>query len=123
MNKTLISLLKTHKSEEVNNAIALFKTRKRAQHIPNPAGYFTEALKGNWASESAVTADPSDVDKASVFRYWYDLARQLGYCSGQEVREDEQWVCLSGTWEKWSGAVERGYSIDYLKKIVKRSGR
>ena len=123
VNKTLITLLKTYKSGEVENAIALFKTRKREHHIPNPAGYFSEALKGNWARESAVSSDSSNVDKATLFRHWYDLARELGYCSGQKVQDEEQWVCLSGAWERWKDAVERGYSVDYLLKIIKRSGR
>ena len=63
----------------------------------------------------------SEEDKAAVFRHWYELARELGYCSGQEVRQGEQWVILSGCWEKWTAAMERGYSLDYLKKILKRS--
>ena len=139
VNKTLIELLKSYKSEEVESAIALFKTRKREKYIPNPTGYFVSALKGNWAGqrphggqrdfksrcppcgESAVTDNSSNVDEASIFRYWYDLARQLGYCSGFEVRDNEQWVCLSGTWERWKDAVERGYSLDYLKNILKRN--
>ena len=25
----------------------------------------------------------------AVFRHWYDLARELGYCSRQEIRERE----------------------------------
>lgn len=122
VNKTLIALLKSYKSEEVESAIALFKTRKREKYIPNPCGYFTNALKQNWCGESAVNSDSSNVDKATLFRHWYDLARQLGYCSGQKIKNNEQWVCLSGSWERWSDAVERGYSIDYLKKILKRNG-
>ena len=53
----------------------------------------------------------------------YDLARELGYCSGQEVRDGEQWVNLSGSWERWNDTVERGYSLEYLKKIMKRNQR
>lgn len=37
VNQTLTRLLKGFKFEQVENAIALFKTRKRSQHIPNPA--------------------------------------------------------------------------------------
>ena len=120
VNKTLIGLLKSYEFERVESAIALFKTRKREQHIPNPAGYFVTALKENWGSNKRSGAD-SEVDSASVFRYWYDLARELGCCSGQEIRDNEQWVCLSGSWEKWRDAVARGYSVDYLKKILKRN--
>lgn len=95
------------------------------------------ALKGDWAGQNLVSdegqgdkpndmaplRDPSEIDKAAVFQHWYDLARELGYCSGQQVREGEQWVKLSGVWEKWADAVKRGYSLDYLKKIIKRNQR
>ena len=121
VNRTLIGLLKSYKYERVESAIALFKTRKREQHIPNPAGYFVTALKENWGDENALVGNSVNVDQASVFRYWYDLARELGYCSRHEIRDNEQWVCLSGTWEKWSDAMKRGYSTDYLKKVAKRS--
>jgi len=121
VNKTLIELLKTYEFDMVESAIALFKTRKREQHIPNPAGYFVKALKENWGNENSSVGNSANIDRASVFRYWYELARELGYCSGQEIRDNEQWVCLSGSWEKWSDAVARGYSVDYLKKILKRN--
>jgi hypothetical protein len=121
VNRTLIGLLKIYKPEQVEDAIALFKARKREKYIPNPAGYFTEALKQNWSSQDAPNANQTDLDSASVFRYWYDLAKELGYCSGQEVRDNEQWVCISGSWEKWSNSVSRGYSLEYLKKVSKRN--
>lgn len=120
INKTLTFLLKSHKSEQVENAISLFKARKKEQYIPNPCGYFVTVLKENWANENPIDID-SEIDTASVFRYWYNLAKELGYCSGQEMKEGKQWVCISGVWEKWSHAVKRGYSIDYLKKILKRN--
>ncbi len=44
------------------------------------------------------------------------MARELGYCQGQEFRDGEQWVVLGGTCEKWESAVNRGYSVDYLQK-------
>ena len=127
INKTVTSLLKLYPKEKVESAIALVKARRREQHIPNVSGYFVSALKGDWGSKTLVargeTGDrqSAEIDKATVFRYWYDLARELGYCSGQEVREGEQWINLSGSWEKWDDAVKRGYSLDYLKKIMKRN--
>ena len=123
INKTIKDLLKLYPTEKVERAIALIKARKRDQYIPNPSGYFVAALKGDWTSQNLVAEDESDreVDKGAVFRHWYDLARELGYCSGQEMREGEQWVNLSGAWEKWQDAMERGYSLSYLKKIIKRN--
>jgi hypothetical protein len=122
INRTIKDLLKLYPREKVEEAIALLKVRKREKHIPNIAGYFVAAVKGDWGGKQIVESPEStgEIDTAAVFRHWYDLARELGYCSGQEVRDGEQWVCLSGSWERWSDAVERGYSLDYLKKIMKR---
>ena len=125
INKTIKYLLKLYSKEKVEKAIALLKTRKRDSYRPNPSGYFVSALKGDWGSKTLI-ADSSDraseeIDTAAVFRHWYDLARELGYCSGTEVRKGEQWICLSGTWEQWSNVVNRGYTLDYLKKIMKRN--
>ena len=124
INKTLISLVKMYEEEEVEGAIALLKQRKRETHIPNMAGYFTAALKGGWIKKSVTSNEPTNsetIDKGSMFRLWYELAKELGYCRGQEVREGEQWVLLSGNWEKWKDASDRGYSLDYLKKVMKRN--
>ena len=100
------------------------KSRKREQHIPNLSGYFVSALKGDWVRQTLVENDVQgdrQTDKAAVFRHWYDLARQLGYCSGQKLEDGEQWVNLSGSWERWEDAIKRGYSLSYLKKILKRN--
>ncbi len=94
-------------------AIALLKARKRDGHISNAAGFFVQALKQNWGSEVS-----SNEDAKTTFRYWYGLARELGYCQGQEIRDSEQWVNLGGAWEKWQSAVDRGYSVDYLVRLV-----
>lgn len=88
------------------------------------AGYFTAALKGGWSCEAiANTGDKNGeaIVLADVFKLWYELAKELGYCGGQEVREGEQWVLLSGNWEKWQDASDRGYSLDYLKKVMRRN--
>ena len=119
INRTIKDLLKLYSKEKVEKAIAIVKARKREKHIPNLSGYFVAALKGDWGSTNVVSN--SEEDKGAVFRHWYELARELGYCSSQEVREGQQWICLSGSWEKWSDAVNRGYSLLYLKKIMKRN--
>lgn len=115
VNKTLIGLLKSYEFERVESAIALFKSRKRELHIPNPAGYFVTALKENWSEQSAISIDSKGLDKTSVFRYWYDLAKELGYCSAQEMRDGEQWICLSGSWEKWRTSWRKS-KVDVMRR-------
>lgn len=46
-----------------------------------------------------------------MFNYWYELARELGYYTAEEMREGDRWVLLSGTWEKFVNVVERVYII------------
>ncbi|MDJ0679887.1 MAG: hypothetical protein QNJ18_08505 [Xenococcaceae cyanobacterium MO_167.B52] len=99
-------------------AIALLKARKRDGHISNSADFFVQALKQNWGQEVSSTEDAK-----TTFRYWYGLARELGYCQSQEVRDNEQWILLSGNWEKWESAVARGYSVDYLRKVLGRNNK
>ena len=124
INKTLVSLVKMYSEEEVGRAITLLKVRKQEKHIPNLAGYFTAALKGNWAGSNLGSGEDKgseEIDKSSVFRLWYELAKDLGYCTGTEIRDGEQWVLISGAWEKWQDAVSRGYSLEYLKGVMKRN--
>jgi hypothetical protein len=121
INRTIKDLLKLYPREKVEGAIALVKVRKRSQYIPNMAGYFVTVLKGDWAGKQVVESGEGEIDQGVIFRHWYDLARELGYCSGQEVRDGEQWVNLSGAWETWEDAIARGYSLEYLKRIMKRN--
>ncbi|MGK7898262.1 MAG: hypothetical protein AB4372_32765 [Xenococcus sp. (in: cyanobacteria)] len=104
------------RSRSVLFEIALLKSRKRDGHISNPSGFFVKALKQNWGQEVA-----SNEDSQATFKYWYGLARELGYCKAEEVRDNEQWVNLGGSWEKWQSAVDRGYSVDYLRKVLGRN--
>ena len=117
INKTILNLLKEYPAEETRQAIALLQARRKEKYISNPAGYFIAALKGNWGKAATSRQD------SNTFQHWYELAKELGYCSRQEARDGEQWVYLSGYWEKWSEATERGYSLEYLRKIKKRNRR
>ena len=116
MNATVLKVIKKYSSEEVEKAIALLKVRKRDKQIENPVGYFVQALKENWVGEKSSSESQED-----VFRYWYSLAKELGHVTGAEIRNEEQWVCMSGSWEKWNSVVERGYSLDYLKRVIDRT--
>ena len=124
-NKTIVNALKTFSRSKVERAIALAQQRKReAGYIENPCGYFVQALKEDWAGKKAKQVlDDSQApeDKAALFRYWFDLAKERGYCSKSEIRENgERWVCMSGTWEKFTAAWEREYNLEYLRKVKKR---
>ena len=91
INKTLKDLLKLYPSERVESAIAIVKAKKREQYIPNLSGYFVSALKGDWGSQQVAESERNseEIDKGAIFRHWYDLSKELGYCSGQEMREGE----------------------------------
>lgn len=123
-NKTIRDAVRTSSTERVEEAIALYRQRKRETgYIGNPNGYFMQMLKENWAAKNAkqILDDSLDVeDKEALFRHWYDLAKELGYCSGVEERDGDRWVLISGTWEKFTDAWERGYNLKYLRETKKR---
>ena len=123
-NTTIKNAVKSYSTERVEKTIALYLKKKReAGYIANPGGYFMQALKEDWAgknSKQVLDDSQNPEDKAALFRYWYDLAKELGYCTGMKDVEGERWVCISGTWEKFSDAWERGYNLEYLRKVKKR---
>ena len=121
-NGTIVNLVKTNRVERIEKAIAYYKERKRDNYIANPGGYFVQCLKENWSDKSTqVNFDEiKPEDKRSVFLKWYDLAKELGYCTQEEIKDNEQWVLITGTWEKWESAYKRGYSIEYLLKTKKK---
>ena len=124
MNKTVISLVKLYKTEQVSKALAVLRNRKKESNVVNAAGYFVQALKQGWSVTNVATVSQDDsedtVDTQAVFRHWYDLAREIGYCSGQVVQDGEQMVNMNGSWETWEAAMERGYTLEYLKKVRRR---
>jgi hypothetical protein len=65
MNKTVRSLLKLYAPEEVRRAIRL-RVPFGIIAIPNVAGYFVSALKGDWGGKSI----ECESDKVAVFRHW-----------------------------------------------------
>jgi len=122
VNGTIVNLVKTNRAETIEKAIAYYKERKRDNYIANPGGYFVQCLKENWAEKTTQASfdqiEPED--KRAVFLKWYDLAKELGYCTQEEIKDNEQWVLITGTWEKWESAYKRGYSIEYLLKTKKK---
>ena len=103
----------------------LVTLKREAGYIENPCGYFMQALKEDWAGQkqAQVINDDSQApeDQAALFRYWFDLAKELGYCSKSEEREGDRWVFLSGVWERFTDAWERGYNLEYFRKVKKRT--
>ena len=123
-NKTIRDALKTFSKERVEKAIALFRQRKRETgYIANPNGYFMQILKENWAKKNAnqlLDDSLNTENEAILFNYWYELAKELGYCTAHKEENGDRMVLLSGSWEKFIDAWKRGYNLEYLKKVKKR---
>ena len=123
-NKTIVNALKTYSTERVQAAIALYRQRKRENgYIENPCGYFMQALQEDWAGQKAkevIDNSQAPEDKAALFRYWYELAREYAGCSEWEMRDQERWVFMGGRWEKFTDTWSRGYNLEYLRKTKKR---
>lgn len=126
-NKTIVNALKSFSTERVKAAIALYRQRKIENgYIENPCGYFMQALQEDWAGKKAkevIDNAQAPDDEAALFRYWFDLAKEFGYCHLYEIKDGERWVCLTGTWQKFVDAWERGFTLEYLRKMKKRNSK
>ncbi len=124
-NPTIRRAVKFYGAERVKRAIKLYRKRKReSDYIPNPCGYFMQALKEDWAgknSEQLKEQNQTPENKMTLFRLWFDIAREFGYCTQWEERDGDVWVLISGYWEKFTDAWERGYTLEYLKGVSKKS--
>ena len=126
-NKTIVNALKSFSTERVKAAIALYRRRKIENgYIENPCGYFMQALKEDWAGQKAkevIDNAQAPEDKAALFRYWFDLAKEFGYCHEYQIKDGERWVLFSGVWERFLDVWERGFNLEYLRKTKKRHSK
>jgi hypothetical protein len=124
LNKTVVSMVKFHSTQEVEAAIEIYKYRKRNSHIKNPSGYFVQAIKQNWAGNyrwQKENLKDEEIDENTVFRYWYEMARELGDCQKWEYRDDGvRWIDMNGVWESWYLLLERGITPEYLRRKLDR---
>jgi len=122
VNETIVNAVKVTDPEKITKTIAYYREQKRNNYIDNPGGYFIKALQENWAEKNVnpTFEEIKPENKTSIFLKWYDLAKELGICTGQKIENNDRLVLVTGSWEKWEKAYKRGYTIEYLVKSLKR---
>lgn len=114
INQSIKYLVQKYTHEEVKAALALYVVRRNEGGITNPNGYFSQALREGWKINNREQSD--DDGEVKEFRIWYSLAREIGCVDKWESRDNKIWVQMSGEWQIWQEAVERGWSLEYLRK-------
>ena len=120
VNETLIRVIQVTDTEKIQRSIEYIKRQKRSTYISNVAGYFVQCIKQDFGAKQEIDIRKvKEKDLPALFNQWYELAKKLGNATDKKKEFGEYWVKLSGRWEKWIDAIDRGMTIEYLKKTLK----
>jgi hypothetical protein len=89
---------------KVQAAIALYQERQQKKPIPNPQGFLTDCLRGQWWLESRNNATETELYPQELVR-WYKDATEAGIVDGRPLQHCPGTSC-------------RGSSIEHLQVVI-----
>lgn len=90
MTPPLMQLIASAAANTVRDAIAALKEARNRGKVKNPAGYLTQAIKGQWRPNSD---DPIiAANELETFNRWFPIARQRGIVTGSSANGDRMMV-------------------------------
>jgi hypothetical protein len=95
MTPSLMELMASAAANVVRDAIAALKEAQRRNTVKNPAGYLTNAIKGQWRPNS----DMSAVAEMETFKQWFPIARERGIATSSMRQDDRLMICVN--YEDW----------------------
>ena len=89
---------------KVQAAIALYQERQQKKPIPNPQGFLTDCLRGQWWLSSRNNTTETELYPQELVR-WYSLATEAGIVDGRPLQHCPGTSC-------------RGSSIEHLQVVI-----
>lgn len=119
LNSTLIKTLGSASDEVALDAIAAFKEAIASGGIEKPGAWLKQAIEQEWKPNDSPSGKTA-IQINTEFRQWFDLAKADGIVRAQQETESGFMVQDSaGQWASWESYVERGWTLEYLKKRAK----
>ncbi len=89
---------------KVQAAIALYQERQQKKPIPNPQGFLTDCLRGQWWLESGNNTTETELYPQELVR-WYKDATEAGIVDGRPLQHCPGTSC-------------RGSGVDHLQVVI-----
>ena len=89
---------------KVQAAIALYQERQQKKPIPNPQGFLTDCLRGQWWLESRNNTTETELYPQELVR-WYKDATEAGIVDGRPLQHCPGTSC-------------RGSSVEHLQVVI-----
>lgn len=119
LNSTLIKTIRAASVEIVLNAIEAFKEAMVTDNIEKPGAWLKSAIEDGWRKNKPHSCEIT-TRTTNEFSEWFELAYQQGVAlAKQETEEDLMIQDTTGQWMPWKSFVERGWTLEYLRKRAK----
>ena len=89
---------------KVQAAIALYQERQQKKPIPNPQGFLTDCLRGQWWLSSRNNTTETELYPQELVR-WYSLATEAGIVDGRPLQHCPGTSC-------------RGSGVEHLQVVI-----
>ena len=119
LNSTLTKTIKSASEEIVLNAIEAFKEAIVTDNIEKPGAWLKAAIEDGWRKNEPHSCETT-TGTTNEFAEWFELALAQGVVrTRQETEEGIMVQDATGQSMPWQSFVERGWTLEYLKKRAK----
>lgn len=119
LNSTLTKAIKSVPEEKALDAIEAFKEAMVSNNIEKPGAWLKAAIEDGWRKNEPRSCE-TVTGTTSEFSEWFELAKAQGVAqTRQETEEGLMIQDVTGQWMPWESLVERGWTLEYLRKRAK----
>ncbi len=119
LDSTLTKAIKSVPEKTILDAIEAFEEAKLTDYIEKPGAWIAAAIKGGWRKNEPIPCETA-TGATNEFSEWFELAKAQGVAQArQETEEGLMIQDTTGQWISWGSLVERGWTLEYLRKRAK----
>ncbi len=121
LNSTLTKAIKSVPEEKALDAVEAFKEAIVTDNIEKPGAWLKAAIEDGWRKNEPRSCEAATGSgTTSEFSEWFELAHAQGVAQArQETEEGLMIQDVTGQWMPWESLVERGWTLEYLRKRAK----
>ncbi len=120
LSSTLAKTIKSATESTVINAMGAFEEALLTENIKKPGAWLKIAIDEGWKPNESLSVK-GEVQTKDERSQWFELAKAQGIVKAKQQTETEFSVQdNTGQWASWESYVERGWTLEYLKRRAKQ---